>query len=142
MIKYINLLIIIGLSEAKAKADVAEFPIGKRQYLLENKIPYAPVAIQSIDEARPKTQGVMRDPIPLGSKPLLLKGEAGHKTVIAPKRISKMVFDQVAVKGRYLVPRVSFDRPILDIDRSEEPVQVNYRAKIKESESILKNLDW
>ncbi len=131
----------LGISGALVAATVERLPLGRRQYLFEAKVPYAPVEIAPLGQ---KAQGrpAMRDPIPLGKEPNLAKGREGEPKTVRPKKISRMVFEQVAVKGRYLVPRVSFVRPVLDLQPSEQPTTVDYRKKIKSSEEILKSFDW
>ncbi len=117
-------------------------PVGQRSYHLEKKEPYAPVEIKAANASKGEDTDLMRDPIPFTGKLGGLK-ELARPTRPAPaKKNSRMVFEQVAVHGRYLVPRVSFDRPSLPLERAEEPVQVDYRGKIKESESILREFDW
>ncbi len=86
----------------------------------------------------------MKDPIPLGNKPILLKPQNPTQTgvVSQPKQISKINFEQMSVKGRYAVPRVTFDRPRAEVKRRDEPVIMDYRKKVKESESALRQYEW
>ncbi|MCX6127840.1 MAG: hypothetical protein NTX25_02100 [Proteobacteria bacterium] len=117
-------------------------PIGKRVYLLDRKFPSQPAEIKPIKSGGYGAgQAEMRDPIPLGKVSRKQEKETAART-IAPKRISRMVFEHASVNGRYLVPRVSFERPTLDMGRQEESIKVDYHQKIRESERELREFDW
>ena len=136
------LCVWLGAPAALLAATAERPPLGQRQYLFEAKVPFAPVEIAPLNQPK-NGRPAMRDPIPLnGGQPKLAKEPGREPPAVRPKRISRMVFEQVAVKGRYLVPRVSFARPVLEVERAEPPTTVEYRKKIKESEEILKSFDW
>lgn len=116
-------------------------PLGKRVYLLDDQKPARPADIRPLERgASVPGQTLMRDPLPLGASSIVEKSR--HKSAEPPKRVSRMVFDKVSVQGRYLVPRVTFDRPSLDIGPQEEPVKTEYRKKILDSERELREFDW
>lgn len=137
------LLFISALASSAAKADNGS-PLGSRAYILPAADPYSPVSIEtSKAAASSKGKGfVMRDPIPADSKKVGNSKPDRHKAGMPIRKTSRMVFEKVAVQGRYSVPRVSFDRPNLDLDRADEPIKLDYREKIKESDSLLKEFDW
>ncbi|WP_141736660.1 hypothetical protein [Oligoflexus tunisiensis] len=116
-------------------------PLGQRVYVLDENKPARPADIRPLEPgSRVRGQAVMRDPLPLGAPGLV--DQTRHRPAKAPKRVSRMTFDKVAVQGRYLVPRVTFDRPSLEVGRREEPVKQEYRKKILDSERELREFDW
>jgi hypothetical protein len=133
--------IIGGLASMVSYADQLP-PLGQRVYLLDQKARSQPVQIKPIQNKDDESGQVrMKDPLPLGAHAII--GQSGAiPQAKAPTRISRMVFDRNTVQGRYLVPRVSFDRPILEVGRREEPIKVDYRKKIHESERELREFDW
>jgi hypothetical protein len=117
-------------------------PLGARDYILDPQRPFSPSLIQPRGaEAVPSGASRMRDPIPLGTKPIKTK-KPELLQAEAPKKVSRMVFDRVMVNGRYLVPRVTFERSTLPSDRREVPVKVDYRQRIRDSESVLRDFEW
>jgi hypothetical protein len=136
----IYLLIPLCFAAAPVQADQLP-PLGKRVYVLDEDKPARPADIRPLGPGSSLSgQAVMRDPLPLGA-PGLVEGKK-HRPAQTPKRVSRMTFDKVAVQGRYLVPRVTFDRPSLEIGRQEEPVKQEYRKKILDSERELRDFDW
>ncbi len=141
--RIIGSLLLFSASFASLPSFGGQFPpLGQRVYLLDSKAPSRPVDIRPLERGSSVPgQNAMRDPLPIGSTNHVDRS-LGLKPADAPKRISRMVFDKVSVAGRYLVPRVSFDRPSMDIGRQEEPVKVEYKKKILESERELREFDW
>ncbi len=136
----IFLLISVSLSAGTMRAEQLP-PLGKRVYVLDEEKPARPAEIRPLDRGSSVPgQTLMRDPLPLNAASVADKNS--HKPADAPKRVSRMTFDKVAVQGRYLVPRVTFDRPSLDVGRQEEPVRQEYRKKILDSERELREFDW
>ncbi len=126
-------------------ADKSLPPLGKRTYFIELQNPASPVEILPRETLPKQGVSIMRDPIPLGAKPVLLKPTTSSHSEVSlakPKQVSRIVFDKMAVKGRYSVPRVSFDRPVLEVKRRDEPIHVDYRKKLKESENTLRDFEW
>jgi hypothetical protein len=116
-------------------------PLGQRVYVLDEEKPARPADIRPLERGSSVPgQTLMRDPLPLHAASFVEK--TSHKPAEAPKRVSRMSFDKVSVQGRYLVPRVTFDRPTLDVGRREEPVRQEYRKKILDSERELREFDW
>lgn len=144
LLKKLGILSIVWMLSAPGMHAKQWPPVGKRSYILQETNPYAPVNIKPLNGEASKTEAahLMRDPIPLGSKGVSPSKSALTKKAQPVRKTSRMVFDQVAVQGRYLVPRVSFDRPALELERVEESIQVDYRGKIKESDSLLREFDW
>ncbi len=131
------ILLVMGTAEAKTLP-----PLGKRKYLLDVKRPERPAQIEGIETpASPLDSGFMMDPIPLGAKP-----EAQVKVWQEPARVvsktSKIIFEKVAVGGRYAVPRVSFEKERKVIKHADEPAKLEYKKKLQESDQILKDLNW
>ncbi len=117
-------------------------PLGQRIYLLDTEKPSRPADIRPLERgSRVPGQSLMRDPLPIGASTPIDRS-ARTRSADAPKRISRIVFDKVAVPGRYLVPRVSFDRPLMEVGRQDEPIKVEYKKKILESERELHQFDW
>lgn len=141
MDKILYILIYFVFICEVARSEDRQLPLGQRQYILNSKVPFAPVLIAPLG-VDGKSSGTMRDPIPLGAKPQLGNSKGPGPRAAPQKRVSRMVFEQVGVKGRYLVPRVSFDRPPIEVERSEESLRIDFRAKIKASEEILRDFDW
>ena len=136
-------LLLISLSFFGLSVQAADRmpPIGKRLYILEDDQPEKPAAIRPLGRGfRGPGQSTMRDPVPIGVNHHTEKSIV--KAADSPKRISRMVFDKVPVQGRYLVPRVTFHRPTLNMGPEEEPIKVEYRKKILESERELHEFDW
>jgi hypothetical protein len=132
----ISLSFIAGPIQAKRLP-----PLGQRIYVLDEEKPAQPADIRPLERGSSVSgQALMRDPLPLNAASFVHK--VGHKPAEAPKRVSRMTFDKVSVKGRYLVPRVTFDRPSLEVGRQEEPVKQEYRKKILDSERELREFDW
>ncbi|HYX38280.1 MAG TPA: hypothetical protein VE954_34695 [Oligoflexus sp.] len=116
-------------------------PLGKRIYVLDEEKPARPADIRPLERGSSVPgQTMMRDPLFLGAAEFVDKNS--HRPTNAPKRVSRMTFDKVSVQGRYLVPRVTFDRPSMDVGRQEEPVKAEYRKKILDSERELREFDW
>lgn len=134
--------LVVSLSFMSLPAGAESLPpLGQRVYLLDTKKPARPADIRPLERGSSVPgQNLMRDPLPPGAPGLVDRN--AHKNAQAPKRISRMSFDKVSVQGRYLVPRVTFDRPILDVGRQEEPVKVEYKKKILDSERELREFDW
>jgi len=135
------LLISLCFMARAVQAEDQLPPLGQRIYLLDVDKPARPADIRPLERGSSVPgQTLMRDPLPLGSKSFVDKNN--HKPAAAPKRVSRMTFDKVSVQGRYLVPRVTFDRPSLEVGRQEEPVKAEYRKKILDSERELREFDW
>jgi hypothetical protein len=136
----IFLLISLTLGASSIRAEQLP-PLGKRVYLLDETKPARPAEIRPAERGSSLSgQTLMRDPLPLNAASFVDK--TSHRPAEAPKRVSRMNFDKVAVQGRYLVPRVTFDRPSLEVGRQEEPVKQEYRKKILDSERELREFDW
>lgn len=117
-------------------------PLGKRKYLLDVKRPERPAQIEGIESpASDLESGVMKDPIPLGTK-IDMHAKAWHEPARVVSKTSRMKFEKVAVGGRYAVPRVSFENERKEIKHADEPVKQDYKKKLQESEQILKDLNW
>lgn len=117
-------------------------PLGKRKYLLDVKRPERPAQIEGIESPASELDGgIMKDPIPLGTRI-----EASKKPLREPAQVisktSRMKFEKVAVGGRYAVPRVSFEKERKEPKHADEPVKQDYKKKLQESEQILKDLNW
>ncbi len=116
-------------------------PLGKRIYIIHEKGSPDPVEIKNIHKNQRYMPGTMRDPI--------LEGE-GHQAkkvidlapTVQAKKVSRMAFDRVAVQGRYLVPRVRFDRQNIPIGLQEPKEQVSYRKKIQQSHEESHDFEW
>ena len=140
-ILWCSLAFFLGFSSLALQGEQLP-PLGKRVYLLDSKRAAWPADIKPTQQHLPSSgQNMMRDPLPIGTKDFR-KTSAHLRPAEAPKRISRIVFDKVSVQGRYLVPRVIFDRSSLGIGREEPPIQVEYKKKILESERELREFDW
>ena len=116
-------------------------PVGERFYFIKAGQPAVPASIEARDLGKVPSGTIrMRDPIPFGS--LEKKMISPLRAALAPKKISRMTFERALVDGRYMVPRVRFDRAPLNIPEAEEPITVDYRKKIKESERLIRELEW
>lgn len=141
--KYFICLGYLLLTIASASAKPLP-PLGKRKYLLDVKRPERPAQIEGIESpASELDAGVMKDPIPLGSK-IDLKAKAWKEPERVVSKTSRMKFEKVAVGGRYAVPRVSFEkeRKREDVKHADEPVKQDYKKKLQDSEQALKDLNW
>jgi len=135
--------LFLALESASAKSLP---PLGKRKYLLDVKRPERPAQIEGIeapasDLEGSSVSGTMRDPIPMGTV-----AEPPRKVwkEIPPvvTKTSKMAFEKVAVSGRYAVPRVPFDKNSRALKHANEAIKQDYKKKVEDSETILKDLNW
>lgn len=140
--RFINIIIFLLISGVNLDLFGESLPpLGKREYFLNQLVPSEPVDIQPIQPGKVKAGVHMRDPLALDADLIVKKSQLkAHGST--PKRISHMVFEQTAIKGRYLIPRVTFNRPILAGGRREAPIEVDYRKKLGESERELREFDW
>jgi hypothetical protein len=136
----IFLLISLSLGAGTIKAEQLP-PLGQRVYVLDAEKPARPADIRPLErDSSVSGQPMMRDPLPLNAASFVER--SSHKPAETPKRVSRMTFDKASVQGRYLVPRVTFDRPSLEVGRQEAPVKQEYRKKILDSERELREFDW
>jgi hypothetical protein len=137
-----GIFLLISLSFVGSPMQAEQLPpLGQRVYVLDEEKPARPADIRPLERGSSVPgQTLMRDPLPLNAASIV--DGTRHKPAEAPKRVSRMSFDKVSVQGRYLVPRVTFDRPTLEVGRKDEPVKQEYRKKILDSERELREFDW
>lgn len=136
------ILVVTGLISWNIASAKPLPPLGKRLYLLDKAKPERPAKIEGIDADPAKNEVVMKDPLPFGSKSQMLKAKRHDEVVNMPAKSSQLKFEQVAVGGRFMVPRAAFDRPRLSVKKAEEASRVEYKKKIRESEDLLKDFSW
>lgn len=135
-----KLLILLGLIGQTGAAADAFPPLGSRLYWIDPEKAEKPSDISLKNGETPREGKVyMRDPLTQGSAQ---GAHAKRPSSASSQTISKMVFEKAPVQGRYLVPRVPFDRPKLKIGEAEAPQPYPYRTRILESERVLKEFDW
>ena len=133
-------LLLFAFEAATAKSLP---PLGKRKYLLDTNRPERPAQIEGIESpATDLSSGIMKDPIPMGENVDKTKVKAWQEPARVISKTSRMKFENVAVGGRYSVPRVSFEQERKEIKHADEAVKHDYKQKVQESEQILKDLNW
>jgi hypothetical protein len=129
----------VGIAAFAALAGPAENhqlpPIGERKYIVDEKSPYAPVAIQ--EKGKVVKETYLKDPIAPGT-PIQPRPPVKRVAQPAPKprqplwQPTRMRFNKLAVRGHLNRPRVEFTRDILPVGRADEPVRQDFMQKVFE----------
>lgn len=122
------------LALARLPAGQTKFPpLGKRDYIVDQERPFAPVAIQPKGES-PGAKRFLRDPVSPNDRDVAV--EPGRpvpkapRPVVAKEKAGQLRFGALTIPGHRSRPRVEFNQEILPRRRADEPLAQDFFPKI------------